>query len=558
MYFVCSPSAEGTRVSPVRELGDTAEPDVDVAAALAEAAPTDRWVWADTSVTYRALLNQGHRVERAHDLRLARTLLRTAAATGGLAYSSAPATAWDDARPATAPAWSARQTETLFDIAAPASPDPLVEWRAQMDAVATSTAPGALRLLLAAESSAALVAAEMEHAGLPWSADLHDQLLQSEVGPRPRSGERPVRLEELARTIRAALDAPTLNPDSAPDLLRALRYAGLAVDSTRQWDLERIEHPVVPPLLEYKRLSRLLTANGWAWIDAWVRDGRFRPAYVVSGAPSGRWATSGGGALQLPHAVRPAVVADPGWVLVVADAAQLEPRVLAGLSRDERLATAGRGGDIYAGLVGQGVVDSRDHAKVGMLGALYGGTTGDSGMLKPRLTRAFPAALGYVDAAASRGEKGGQVTTLLGRTSPVPSDGWDAAQSGAFADAATTEDESRARASGRAWGRFTRNFVVQGTAAEWASCWIAGLRSRLAALPANDQPSLAPAPFADHAHLVYFLHDEVVVHVPAEQADDVAMIVREAAAEAGRILFSDFDLDFPVSVAIVGSYDQAK
>ena len=36
-----------------------------------------------------------------------------------------------------------------------------------------------------------------------------------------------------------------------------------------------------------------------------------------------------------------------GKVLVVADAAQLEPRILAALSRDDALATAARGKDLY-------------------------------------------------------------------------------------------------------------------------------------------------------------------------------------------------------------------
>ena len=33
-------------------------------------------------------------------------------------------------------------------------------------------------------------------------------------------------------------------------------------------------------------------------------------------------------------------------------------------------------------------------AKYGMLGAMYGGTTGESGRMLPRLARAFPRAIG--------------------------------------------------------------------------------------------------------------------------------------------------------------------
>ena len=48
-------------------------------------------------------------------------------------------------------------------------------------------------------------------------------------------------------------------------------------------------------------------------------------------------------------------------------------------------------------------------------------------------------------------------------------------------------DERReARTRARDWGRFTRNFVVQGTAAEWALCWLADLRRQLDALGGAD------------------------------------------------------------------------
>src|SRR5699024_7370157 len=119
------------------------------------------------------------------------------------------------------------------------------------------------------------------------------------------------------------------------------------------------DHPVIAPLLTYKQLARLHSANGWAWAEEWVRPGpaggreRFHPDYVPGGVVTGRWATQGGGALQLRKRVRGAVVADPGWQLVVADVAQLEPRVLAAMARDEAMARAARGGDLYQGLVDQ-------------------------------------------------------------------------------------------------------------------------------------------------------------------------------------------------------------
>jgi len=167
----------------------------------------------------------------------------------------------------------------------------------------------------------------------------------------------------------------------------------------------------------------------------------------------------------------------------------------------------------------------------------------------PRLAQRFPASLGLVEAAAREGERGGTVSTLLGRTSPAPSSSWTAAQraaSGLDADPAAIR---RARAVARDQGRFTRNFVVQGTAAEWALCWMADLRKRLWALSSGT--------LAERPHLVYFLHDEVLVHTPEALASAAEEAVRAAAASAGRLLFGDFPIDFPLDVAVVESYADA-
>ncbi|MBL0886174.1 bifunctional 3'-5' exonuclease/DNA polymerase [Myceligenerans indicum] len=617
------------------------EPGEAVADDGAPAAPP-RWTWDDTNRWYPRLLSDGVRVERAHDLRLAHTILRSSALTADTALAGAPRGPWDDLPPTSPPqaggAAAAAEPAALFDLdtLAQGTPggsasgdaarghgesrgragalgdpgqvpdvagglDPVAELAAQLDAIASSGDPGRLRLLVAAESAGALAAAEMHHAGLPWRGDVHDAILTEVLGPRPRPGARPEKLEALAERVREALDAPpTLNPDSHPDLLRAMEYAGVGARSLRKWELEKLDHPVIAPLLEYKSLYRLFTANGWTWLDTWAPNGRFRMEYVVGGVVTGRWASTGGGALQLPHSVRRAVVADPGWTFVVADAAQLEPRVLAGLAGDEQMAAAGQGAagdettgvDMYAGMVAAGVVGTRQEAKIGMLGAMYGGTTGASAQVMPRLAKAFPRAIDLVERAARAGERGEVVTTWLGRSSPPPGSAWADAQARAFAAGPGDDAEAgrRARSQTRAWGRFTRNFVVQGTAAEWALCWIASLRRRLWALgEAPDAPVLGtglgprdvaggevhgaasgagsavaaggagtPEPFARRPHLVYFLHDEVVVHTPAGLAEVVAHEVRAAADEAGRLLFGGFPVTFPLSVAVVDSYADAK
>lgn len=534
-----------------------------------------RWVLASVADEYPRWLAAGVQVDRCWDLGLVqRILTRAAAAPGsGLGPGDGPS----GARAGYAPVCEIRVAEPE-DPAAPPRRDPAqdaffdlpdsvetgpdvhaltAELRAQHAAVAGSAHPHRLRLLVAAESQGALVAAEIRAAGLPWSRPVHEALLADQLGPRPPEGQRPARLQALAERIGDALGSPGVSPDSQPSLLRALQTAGVTVESTRQWDLKRwIEQggpqrqeraTLLAPLLEYKALARLWTANGWHWLDEWVGDdGRFHATYLVGGVVTGRWAAHGGGAMQVPSVVRDAVRADPGWLLTVADASQVEPRILAAMARDEALALAGTTPDLYREVAEQGraagtALADRARAKVALLGAMYGATTGDSAALMPHLRRLYPAAIGLLERAASVGEAGGQVATWLGRWSPAPDEAWLES----VADVSTEAAESAARRRRRSAGRFTRNFVVQGTAAEWALCWMGEIRRRLRAEGMVTE-------------LVFFVHDEVVLHGPAEEAEAVRAAVAQAATAAGRLLFGQAPVDFPLTVSSISSYADAK
>ena len=525
-----------------------------------------RWVWADSAVTYQSLLRAGVRVDRCHDVALTEALLR-----GREGRRDGPA-GLPGAPPATGAserAGAARQA-TLFGPAEPG----LEETRAvlaglvaahadQLRRIAADPHPGRFGLLAAAESAGGLVAAEMQARGLPWRADVHDGLLAGLLGPRPPGGVRPARLAALASQISAAFGGRTINPDSPAQLVKAFAGQGIKIASTRSGLLREIDHPAVPLLLEYKELARLHAAHGWAWLDEWVCEGRFHPEYVVGGVVSGRWASRGGGALQIPRVLRRAVVADPGWVLVVADAAQLEPRVLAALAGDHAFAEAAAAGDLYQALAGAFGGD-RAKAKVALLSAMYGGAGGEAAQLLAVLRRRFPRADRYVEAAARAGEEGRVVRSRLGRACPPPSAEWRGLT--ASADEPDAADQ-RARRSLRARGRFTRNFVVQASAADWALVLLAGLRRRLTALslpngrfpslPPNAPPAAWPGPL-DGPGLVFFQHDEVIVHCPEELAPAVVVAISGAAAEAGRLVFGDTPVRFPVSTAVVSCYADAK
>ena len=518
-----------------------------------------RWVWESAREVYSRILAMGTSVERSHDLALVRGLLAFAPSAPSTPYvdklrAEAPVPEPDPAPRQLLPVRPSPDQTSIFDTldvpdgvpsgARTATAAELAaELADQLDAVARSAAPAKLNLLVVAESTGGMIAVEMERAGIPWRRDIHEAMLQDTLGPRPPEGRRPEKLEQIASELRRLLGNPGFNPDSPQELLRALHRAGIEVRSTRSWELQQQQHPAIGPLLEYKKLSRLLTANGWTWLDTWVDAGRFRPEYVVGGVVSGRWASRGGGALQIPKTVRDAVRPDPGHRLIVADAAQLEPRVLAALGQDSALAAAARGKDLYQGIADRSFDGDRAKAKMAMLGAMYGATSGESGRLMPVLTRAYPQAIGVVERGARAGEAGQVVSSHLGRGCPPASAAWFRSQRSTSA-----EEQRRADSLARSRGRFTRNFVVQASAAEWALCWLAEIRRRLRAASVR-----SPA-----GELVFFLHDEVMLHVPAGRVDEVTALVSDAAAAATRLLFGSIPLEFPVLVTAVDSYADAK
>ncbi|GAA4495547.1 bifunctional 3'-5' exonuclease/DNA polymerase [Actinoallomurus oryzae] len=536
---------DGGVLCPVAEDGaplGPAEPVADLVAAVAareaRAKTHDdpagvRWVWPATARIYPRFLRAGVRLARCHDLELAETLLLNHAGRYGEPRSLPAAFARlkglavpDDVAPGDGP-------PTLFDERPADDVDAVVAVHAEQQRRVAETG---MRLLVAAESAAGLAAAEMGHDGLPWRPDVHDALLTELMGPRPAPGLRPRRLQELADRIGDAF-GQRINPDSPAQVVKAFAAAGVSISSTRSHVLKRVEHPAAGLLLAYKELARLHVAHGWSWLDSWVRDGRFRPEYVVGGVVSGRWATNGGGALQIPKVLRRAVVADPGWTLVVADAAQLEPRVLAALAGDRAFAAAAGENDLYAALAGV-FGGARDKAKIALLSAMYGGTSGEAPQLLAVMRRRFPDAYGYVEAAARTGEAGRLVRSRLGRTCPPPSHAWR--------DLAVQDDGG---AAVRSRGRFTRNFVVQASAADWATVLLAALRRRLAALEAA--PEQAP-------RLVFFQHDEVIVHAPEHQGEAVVAAIRDSAAEARRLVFGDTPVRFPMEAVAVSCYADAK
>lgn len=85
--------------------------------------------------------------------------------------------------------------------------------------------------------------------------------------------------------------------------------------------------------------------------------------------------------------------------------------------------------------------------------------------------------------------------------------------------------------------------MVQGSAADWAVLMLASLRQRLTGMAAE---------------LVFFQHDEVIVHCPAEEAETVAEAIRVAGERAGVAAFGRTPVRFAFTTAVVECYADAK
>ena len=378
------------------------------------------------------------------------------------------------------------------------------------------------------ESTAELLCAELSADGLPMDRALAEQVLAGFIGPRPRgdaeaAAAREARDAEVLRHAPAGVTADLRSPAQVRSLLARI---GVDVPDTRAWRLRDLgdTHPLIAALLEWRKAERIATTYGYAWLDESLGpDGRLRGAWTGSDGAAGRM-TASAGLHNMPAAMRRAVVAADGHVFVRADLGQIEPRVLAAVSGDQALVLATRADDLYAPVAAQLGLD-RPTAKVAVLGAMYGQTTGHGAQALRRLNAAYPVAMAYLDAADRAGQAGRDLRTYGGRLIVL----------------STTEPRSASRAA--AYGRYARNAMIQGAAAELFKMWAVTVRARCASLGAL---------------VVLCLHDELLVHCRREHGEAVSRIVEDCLGEAAQRWAPGSGVRFISDTTIVRSWSDAK
>jgi DNA polymerase-1 len=268
------------------------------------------------------------------------------------------------------------------------------------------------------ESTAELLCAELSADGLPVGRTAAEGLLAEIIGPRPRgpADAAAIRAARDAQVLRHAPDGSVADLRSPAQVKSLLASAGIDVPDTRAWRLEefRDRSPLVAALLEWRKAERITTTYGYAWLDEHLgADGRLRGAWTGSDGAAGRM-TASSGLHNMPAVFRRAVLAEDGYLIVRADLGQIEPRVLAAVSGDTALAAATTADDMYLPVAAELGVD-RPTAKVAMIAAMYGQTTGHGGVAARRMRCAYPVAMGYLDAADRAAQAGRDLRTYGGR-----------------------------------------------------------------------------------------------------------------------------------------------
>ena len=423
-----------------------------------------------------------------------------------------------------------------------ATPERLARWAGlaleaaslQADRLRELPDPGHARSTAHAESAAELLCAELSHDGLPMDRGAAEEIIAGFVGPRPRDDAEATeqRARRDAEVLRHAGGGSRFDLRSPGQVRSLLRSVGIEAADTRAWRLEalRSAHPVVDALLAWRKAERVATTYGYGWLDEHLgADGRLRGSWTSADGAAGRM-TASAGLHNMPTAMRRAVVAEPGHVFVRADLGQIEPRVLAAVSGDPLLARATLADDLYAPIATQLAVD-RATAKVAVLGAMYGQTTGHGAGALRALRSAYPVAMAYLEEADAAAQGGHALRTYGGRVIPM-----------GVANSNDVDDrEARRQAAAR--GRYGRNALVQGAAAELFKVWAATVRAGAGALDAR---------------VVLCLHDELLVHVPSSAGPATAELLETCLQAAARRWTPGTGVRFVADVSVVRCWAEAK
>ena len=308
------------------------------------------------------------------------------------------------------------------------------------------------------------------------------------------------------------------------------------------------EYPLPKIILEYRSLSKLKSTYADSLpqqINS--RSGRVHTSYHQAVAATGRLSSSDPNLQNIPirteqgRRIRQAFIAPTGYQLIAADYSQIELRIMAHLSADDRLLTAfSEGADIHRATAAEvfGVDldavsnDQRRSAKAINFGLIYGMSA--FGLAKQlAIARKdaqdyidlyfarYPGVKHYMDETRQMASDQGYVETLFGRRLYLP------------------EIQSRNAQRRQYAERTAINAPMQGTAADI-------IKRAMIVMQRWIEES------EQQIKMIMQVHDELVFEVPTDQVDACIPIIRQQMTQAAEL-----NVPLIVDIGVGNNWDDA-
>lgn len=408
-------------------------------------------------------------------------------------------------------------------------------------------AEGMSRLYQEIEIPLAFTLADMEEAGIRVEAE-----------ELKAYGERlQVRIGELEEKIYQEA-GETFNINS-PKQLGVILFEKLQLPGGRKTKsgystaadvLEKMapDHPIVSDILEYRQLAKLKStyADG---LSAFIGpDGRIHSTFNQTITATGRISSTEPNLQNIPvrmelgRLIRKVFLPADGCVFIDADYSQIELRVLAHMSGDEKLIAAYRQAEDIHRITASEVFHvpfdevtplQRRNAKAVNFGIVYGissfGLSQDLSISRKEAQQyiekyfeTYPGIKGFLDGCVEQAKEQGYSVTMFGRRRPVPE-----LKSSNFMQRSFGE-------------RVAMNAPIQGTAADII---------KIAMIRVNERLKREQL----RARLLLQVHDELLIEAPLEEVDQVQRILEEEMTHA-----ADLKVKLEIDMHTGNSWYEAK
>ena len=297
------------------------------------------------------------------------------------------------------------------------------------------------------------------------------------------------------------------------------------------------DHAIVKDILEYRQLTKLKSTYADGLFQVIAKDGRIHSTFNQTITATGRISSTEPNLQNIPvrmelgRLIRKVFVPEEGYVFLDADYSQIELRVLAHMSGDEKLIQAyTEAQDIHRLTASEvfhvpfdQVTDlQRRNAKAVNFGIVYGissfGLSQDLSITRKEASEyiekyfeSYPRIKGFLDGLVEEGKEKGYVTTMFGRRRPIPE-----LKSSNFMQRSFGE-------------RVAMNSPIQGTAADIIKIAMNRVYRRL------KEENL-------RSRLVLQVHDELLIETYKEEIEEVSAILREEMKGAAKLAV-ELDVD---------------